>query len=153
MQEILSAMKMFLQVYNSLAESTLKSMSTANGAVVPPNLVPRRLVHFTCDNVDISDNGLDGLNSFHATQVAAWQHGPSSNMGLHNLKPLKEGTTRVPAIMEELIPAEIRQGLVEPKSTARIQKEWFVASEMDKPEVLKANACDLAFFENWVDQF
>ena len=67
-------------------------------------------------------------------------------MGLHNLKPLKESTTRIPAIMEELIPAEITGGMIKPKSTSSTQKDWFVASELDKPEVLKANACDLAFF-------
>ena len=48
--------------------------------------------------------------------------------------------------MEELIPAEITGGMVEPKSTSSTQIDWFVASELDKPEVLKANACDLAFF-------
>ncbi len=135
-----------LQVDNTLAESTLKSMNTANGAVVPPNLVTNRFLHFTCDNIDINDSSLDGMNSFHATQVAAWQRGPSVDMGLPNLKPVKESTTRVPAIMEELIPADIRGGMVEPKSTSSTQKDWFVASDSDKPEVLKANACDLAFF-------
>ena len=122
-------------------------MNMVNGAVAPPNLVSNRFIHFTCDNIDINDSSLDGKNSFHATQVAAWQRGPALNMGLHNLKPLKESTTRVPpAIMEELIPAEITGGIVEPKSTSSTQKDWFVASELDKPEVLKTNACDLAFF-------
>ena len=72
-------------------------------------------------------------------------------MGLHNLKPLKESTTRVPAIMEELIPVEITGSMVEPKSTSSTQKDWFVASELDKPEVLKTNACDLAFFLVHID--
>ena len=71
-----------MQIDNALAENTLKSMNITNGAVVPPTLVPRRFLHFTCDNVDINDGGLDGLNSFHATQVAAWQRGPSSDLGL-----------------------------------------------------------------------
>ena len=77
------------------------------------------------------------MNSFHATQVVAWQ------CGLWGYKTCKR---RVPAIMEELIPAEIKEGMVEPKSTSRTQKDWFVASKLDKPEVLKANARDLAFF-------
>ena len=80
-------------VDNALAESTLKSMNTVNGAVVPPNLVSNRFIHFTCDNIDTYDSSLEGRNSFHATQVAAWQRGPALNMGLHNLKPLKESTT------------------------------------------------------------
>ena len=68
---------------------------------------------FTCDNVDINDSSLDGMNSFHATQVVAWQ------CGLWGYKTCKR---RVPAIMEELIPAEIKEGMVEPKSTSRTQK-------------------------------
>ena len=48
-----------LQVDNALAESTLKSMNTVNGAVVPPNLVANRFLHFTCDNIDINDSSLE----------------------------------------------------------------------------------------------
>ncbi len=134
-----------LQVDNTLAENTLKSMNMTTGAVIPSSLVSNRFVHFTCDNIDINDSSLDGKNSFHATQFAAWQRGPALDMGLQNLKPLKESTTRVPAIMEELIPAGTA-GVTEPKSTSETQKEWFVASEFHNPEILKANAHDMAFF-------
>ena len=54
--------------------------------------------------------------------------------------------------MEELIPAEIKESImVETKSTSRTQKDWFVASKLDKPEVLKANSRDLAFFHGHND--
>jgi len=43
-----------LQVDTALAEHTLKSMNNITGAVTPPNFVPDRFVHFTCDNIDIS---------------------------------------------------------------------------------------------------
>ena len=52
----------------------------------------------------------------------------------------KTSTTRVPVIMEELIPAGITEGMVEPKSTASTQKE------LSKPELLHAKASDFAFF-------
>ena len=48
-------------------------MNEANGSVVPPNLVQGRFTHFTMDNIDIKDSTLDGMNTFHATQMAAWQ--------------------------------------------------------------------------------
>ena len=107
-----------LQVDNALAESTLKSMNMANRAVVPPNLVSNRFVHFTFDNIDINDSTLDGINIFHATQVAAWQCGPALDMMLQCLKLLNENTTRVPAVAEELIPARIGESIVKPKSTS-----------------------------------
>ena len=68
------------QVDTALAEKTLESMDPTTGAVTPPNLLPDRFVHFTCDNIDINDTSFDGKNSFHATQVAAWQRGPESDM-------------------------------------------------------------------------
>ena len=57
-----------------------------------------------------------------------------------------KNTTRFPAIMEELIPAEIIGSSVESKSISNIQKDWFVAVEVNKSEVLKAKTCDLVFF-------
>ena len=48
-------------------------MSINTGAVIPPNLINNRFVHFTYDNIDISDSSLNGKYTFHATQVAAWQ--------------------------------------------------------------------------------
>jgi len=96
-----------LQVDIALAEHTLKSMNNITGAVTPPNFVPDRFVHFTCDNIDINDSSLYGKDSFHATQIAAWQRGPESDMGFKNLRPSKKTTLEVPAVMEELLPAEV----------------------------------------------
>ena len=60
-------------------------MST-DGSVLPPNLVKDRFVHFSADNIDINDRILDGENTFHATQVAAWQRGPPSKGILNCIK-------------------------------------------------------------------
>ena len=112
-----------LQVDTSLAESTLTSMGTTIGAATPPNLVPERFVPFTCDNIDINDASLDGKNSFHATQVAAWQRGPAADMGFKDLTPSKSTTLQVPEVMDELIPAAITEGMIEPRSQQEIQKD------------------------------
>ena len=58
-----------LRLDTALAEKTLTTMDE-DGAVVPPNLVEGRFVHFSTDNVDINENTLDGKGTFHATQVA-----------------------------------------------------------------------------------
>jgi hypothetical protein len=42
---------------------------------VPHNLKDKAFTHFTADNIDINDSTLDGKNTFHATQMAAWQRG------------------------------------------------------------------------------
>ena len=105
-------------------------MNMANGAI-PPNLVCYSFIHFTCDNIDINDSNLDGKDSLHATQAAAWQCGPALDMALQNLKPL-ESTTHVPPVMDKLVPTGIIEGIVEPKSTTSTQKDWFIASKLVK---------------------
>lgn len=138
-----------LQVDTALAEKTLASMDEATGSVVPPNLVHNTFVHFTCDNIDINDSSLNGKDSFHATQVASWQRGPASDMGLNSLHPTTNKTTlEVPAVLEELIPAGIsfNDGRTEPTLTQNTEKEWFVASAEDNYGIRKAMATDMAFF-------
>ena len=74
-----------LKLDTALAENTLQTMST-DGSVLPPNLVKYRFVHFSTDNIDINDRTLDGKNTFHATQVAAWQRRPPSKDILNCIK-------------------------------------------------------------------
>ena len=53
-------------------------MDPTTGAVIPENFVPNKFIHFTADNmdnIDILDESLDGKNTFHATQMAAYQRG------------------------------------------------------------------------------
>ena len=55
-------------------------MNYENGAVIPSNLMHGKFVHFSADNIDINDATLDGKNTFHATQIAAWQRGPDRDV-------------------------------------------------------------------------
>ena len=34
-------------------------MNMSNGAVVPPNLVSNRFIHFICDNINLNGSSLD----------------------------------------------------------------------------------------------
>jgi len=87
-----------LQYDTAMAEATLKRLDTQTGAVVPQNLVVGRFVHFSGDNLDINDSTLDGKNTFHATQLAAWQRGPpalDSTNPLTSIEPSKCSTLKV----------------------------------------------------------
>ena len=55
-----------------LTESTLKTPDEDSGAVIPQNITDNAFIHYTADNIDILDETLDGKNTFHATQMAAW---------------------------------------------------------------------------------
>ena len=134
-----------LQMDTSLAENTLKSMDPITGAVVPPNLVPGKFTHFTADNIDISDASLDGKNTFHATQFAAWQRGPSSDLLLDDLKPSKNSTLNIPDVMDTLIPVNVIEGKSEPIFTEDVQEEWFNQVTEVSQVAEEAAATDMAF--------
>ena len=87
--------KPILSMDTSLAQHTLAYMNE-NGAVVPPNLSPQSFTHFTADNIDINDASLDGKNTFHATQVAAWQRGLEKKAHLTSLRPSDKTTLATP---------------------------------------------------------
>jgi hypothetical protein len=112
-----------LQVDTALAESALRSLDPTTGAVTPSHFVHGRFVHFTCDNIDIKDSSFYGKKSFHATQLAAWQRGPAVNMELKNIRPSKTTTLQVPDVLEELIQANIIDGLAEPKCTENTNQD------------------------------
>ena len=76
-----------LRMDTALANETLKTMDDTNGSVLPPNLIPGKLAHFTADYIDINDSSLDGKCTFHATQYAARQRGPTASLLLENIEP------------------------------------------------------------------
>ena len=52
---------------------------------MPHSLKDKVFTHFTADNIDINDSTLDGKNTFHATQMAAWQRGIGNGLQLDKL--------------------------------------------------------------------
>ena len=93
------------RVDTALAKHTLSTMNTENGAVTPVNLAEGRFIHFTSDNIIINEGTLDGQNTFHATQYAAWQRGPESVGILQNITPTKSTTLKVPDEVNTILPA------------------------------------------------
>ena len=100
-------------------------MST-DGSVLPPNLVKDRFVHFSADNIDINNRTLDRKNTFHATQVAAWQRGPPSKDTLNCIKLSTRETLNVPDAMNNIFHANIPPS--KPSFTNDLQADWFSGS-------------------------
>lgn len=132
-----------LQVDTSLAESTLKSMDQATGAIIPPNIEVNKFIHYTTDNIDILDETLDGKNTFHATQMAMWQRGQKADAELQMLEPSTRHTLIVPDVLEKLYPININNATSEPLFTVRVDKGWFTKGDSDC--VKQARATDMAF--------
>ena len=89
-------------------------MDTQTGTVTPPNLVPNKFVHYTADNIDILDETLDGKQTFHATQLAAWQRGPAPDVIFDDIKPSTKQTLVVPEAMDKLSSANMPATKVKP---------------------------------------
>ena len=134
------------RVDTALAKHTLSTMNTENGTVIPVNLAEGRFIHFTADNIDINEGTLDGQNTFHVTQYAAWQRGPESVGVLQNITPTKRATLKVPDEMNAILPAYIREETAEPQFKEDVKEEWFKQPVHDCPSALKAVVMDTTFF-------
>ena len=130
------------RVHTALAKHTLSTMNTENGAVTPVNLAEGRFIHFTADNIDINEGTLDGQNTFHATQYAAWQRGPESVDILQNITPTKSTTLKVPDEVNTIFLAYIR----EPQFKEDVEEEWFKQPIQNCPQAVQAETTDTAFF-------
>jgi len=133
------------QIDTTLAEATLTSMDSETGAVIPPNLDKDTFVHFTADNIDINDASLDGKNSFHATQAAAWQRGADKHHTMNDIVPSTRTTLAIPEAMDSLIPANIRINESTPIFREPVQMEWYSPAADSCPSECKARATDIAF--------
>ena len=121
-------------------------MNTENGTVIPVNVAEGRFIHFTADNIDINEGTLDGQNTFHATQYAAWQRSPESVAVLQNITLAKKATLKVPDEMNAILPAYIREGTAEQKFKEDVKEEWFKQAIQNCLTALRAVAMDTTFY-------
>ena len=137
--------KNVLQIDTALAEATVKSVDLNTGAVIPDNLVSGSFVHFSTDNIDILDASLDGKDTFHATQVAAWQRvPPSGKETLDNLKPSTKKLA-VPDIISSILLPEKPVKLPEPKFERGVELDWFISNAPPAQHKIHARAKDMTF--------
>ena len=91
---------------------------------------------------------LDGTNTFHATQLAAWQRGPPEDVTLSELRPGSNTKLTVPEVMDTLHPANI-QGKAEPSYTNdfQVETEWYMNSDAtESNNQREAEAKDMTFY-------
>ena len=139
-----------LQLDTLLAENTVQSLDQASGAVIPPNLKPGKFIHFTADNIDILDQTLDGKNTFHATQMAAWPRLESQDAEQLQISvpPNASNTTfAVPEALEKLHDVSFNPATSEPSADFGVPDlTWYDAEKLEKDtSVQSAKAIDMAF--------
>ena len=107
-------------------------------------MVQGRFIHFSADNIDINDSTLDGKNTFHATQIAAWQRGPAHDDLLKTIDVSTRFTLHIPEVLENIIHVNINEGTADPQFK-EVKMEWFEKCKDDPLPLKKAIATDLAF--------
>ena len=133
--------KDILKLDTALAEHTLNTMDES-GSVLPPKLASNQFVHFSADNIDINESSLDGKNSFHATQIAAWQRGPPPSNPLATIMPSRNETLQIPDVLNTLSAINTQQ-VSYPSFQFPVLTEWF--ETQDSVEGKIAEITDMAF--------
>ena len=106
--------------------------------------------HFAISSIDngLSSNekGAHHLlgNTFHATQMAAWQRGKTNDASL--LEPSIRQALIVPTVLEELHHVSISPGRDKPVFTSPVDEACFSNAEEDNEYARQAKCTELAFF-------
>lgn len=146
-----------LQIDNTLADLTLRTLDHSTGAVVPPHFqpatsigqdesqLPEPILQITADNIDIIADTLDGKKSFHGTQVVAFQRGASSSASILDKIEIKNKVAfRIPAVLNQLPPDPILPSFL-PTFSKPINTNWY-RKHADVPKSMEhAKATDMTF--------
>lgn len=110
--------------------------------MIPPNLVQGKFVHFSADNVDILDETLDGKNTFHATQITAWQRGMEHVSLLDGVSPPKKRALDVPESIDKIESVVVKK--TNPVFIKAVKTTWYDHVQGNGAQQT-AKATDLAF--------
>ena len=106
-------------IKTTIAESAISTFQK-HGVVIPKNLVPGMFLQFSSDNIDILGDTVDGRNTFHATQIVAFQRGPkttsSENIIIFDATSKNTTLKHVPTDINRILSAaRIRNKTLKPK--------------------------------------
>jgi len=78
---------------NAIANRIIDRYKKDGYVYIPSSLANGVFTHFSCDNVDVLECTLDGKNTFHSTQMMAWQR--STDTGPRSEEPVGPVNTKV----------------------------------------------------------
>lgn len=63
----------FLRAKSQIEKTVLKPIESEGGMFLPPDIMKGRHVYFAMDNIDFSEDTLDGKRTLHCTAMAIFQ--------------------------------------------------------------------------------
>jgi sulfopyruvate decarboxylase TPP-binding subunit len=88
---------------------------------------------------------LDGKNTFHATQMAAWQRGIGNGLQLDKLLPSSRDILQIPPELDTIVPTNVPEGKSVPLFNENVEIETFNTTEDEEEDARVAAATDMAF--------
>ena len=131
------------RIDTALGVQNLKHFETNNNTPIPSNILPNTFCQYAADNIDIIEETLDGMGTFHATQMVVYQRGTIQHH--HQDEELPVGKSKSLKIYSDLHQLEkvIRHPYhEEPKFTEKLSMNMFTPDERMSDE---AAAQDMAW--------
>ena len=72
-----------MRVETQLAEAVIRKMTETNGVYIPADMSKGKTVFFAIDNIDFSEDTLDGKNTLHGTVLVAFQQQGDHDTPMH----------------------------------------------------------------------
>jgi len=89
------------RIDTSIANDILLKLKSNDNVFIPENIVSDRLVHCSCDNIDVLESTIDGKNTFHCTQMVVWQRGPATKPTDVTTKHMQRSRTIDPGALRD----------------------------------------------------
>lgn len=109
----------------TLAQESLDRRSANDNVPVPSNLTAGKFFQFAADNIDLIEETLDGMGTFHATQMVTFQRGKSQQQRHQPLKLGRNKSTKIPPGFHQLTHPPERPFRVEPKFAGKVDETWY----------------------------
>jgi len=109
----------------TLAQQSLNRQSENDNVPVPSNLTAGKFFQFAADNIDLIEETLDGMGTFHATQTVTFQRGREQQQRNEPLKLGRDKSIKIPAGFHQLEHPPERPFRVEPKFAEDVDETWY----------------------------
>lgn len=129
------------RIDTTLASQNLQRFADHDNTPIPSNMASDKFCQYAADNIDIIEETLDGMGTFHATQMVMYQRGQAQQR--HKELPLgKAKSMRVPPELHQLEHVTHIPSREDPKFQGTLDKTLFTPDETVSD---KASAQDMSW--------
>lgn len=113
----------------TIATQNLKHFEDHNNTPIPSNLTFNKFCQYAADNIDIIEETLDGMGTFHATQMVVYQRGHFQQHQKKTLPLGKAKSTKVPPELHRLENVPRIPSREDPKFAGAIREAMFIPED------------------------